>query len=625
MGRRKTHEEFVAEVKELVGDEYTVLGKYLNTKEKILMYHKICGNKYLVSPGKFINGNRCTRCSGYRKKTQKEFEEEVLSLTGNEYKVLGEYINSDTKIKMKHVNCGNEYEVRPYKFLSGQRCPNCAKNRKKNTALFKQEVFNIVGSEYVVIGEYKNNNTKIKMKHDKCGHEWSVIPSSFLNGRRCPKCNGGIKKSHEQFIQEVFELVGEEYSVNGQYLNADAKIEMKHNTCDFTWSIVADAFLRGNRCPKCNGGVKNKDTEYFKQEVFNLVGDEYEVKGEYVNVKTHIKMKHRACEYEYEVTPGRFLRGQRCPNCNGGIAYSHQDFINQVYDNVKNEYSVLGFYTNSQSKVLIKHNTCGYGWKVQPSSFLQGVRCPKCAGNVKKSHEEFVKQVNEMVKGEYSVLGEYKNTNTKIKMRHNVCSYEYETTPSNFLIGNRCPNCFGKIKKTTEQFKREVYDLVGDEYTVLGEYVNNKTKIKIKHNKCASEYDTLPTSFINKGSRCPICAESKGEQRIRHWLEKNNINFIPQHKYSDLFGTGGGLLSYDFYLHDYNLLIEYQGEFHDCANGQGKNYMKSVFPKQKEHDRRKREYAKRHNIELLEIWYWDFDNIEKILEKGLSNLIPQPM
>ena len=34
--------------------------------------------------------------------------------------------------------------------------------------------------------------------------------------------------------------------------------------------------------------------------------------------------------------------------------------------------------------------------------------------------------------------------------------------------------------KDTEYFKREVYDLVGDEYEVLGEYVNTHTKIKLK-------------------------------------------------------------------------------------------------------------------------------------------------
>ena len=32
-------------------------------------------------------------------------------------------------------------------------------------------------------------------------------------------------------------------------------------------------------------------------------------------------------------------------------------------------------------------------------------------------------------------------------------------------------------RKTTEEFKKEVYTLVGNEYSVLGNYINNKTKI----------------------------------------------------------------------------------------------------------------------------------------------------
>jgi hypothetical protein len=42
------------------------------------------------------------------------------------------------------------------------------------------------------------------------------------------------------------------------------------------------------------------------------------------------------------------------------------------------------------------------------------------------------------------------------------------------------------------------------------------------------------------------------------------------------------------------------------------------FEYQQEHDKRKREYAEKHNIKLLEIWYWDFDNIETILKKELN-------
>ena len=46
--------------------------------------------------------------------------------------------------------------------------------------------------------------------------------------------------------------------------------------------------------------------------------------------------------------------------------------------------------------------------------------------------------------------------------------------------------------------------------------------------------------------------------------------------------------------------------------------MELKFARQQEHDRRKREYAKQNNIDLLEIWYWDYDNIEDILSNKLN-------
>ena len=39
MPKRKTQEEFVSEVKELFGDEYIVLGQYINNRTKILVKH----------------------------------------------------------------------------------------------------------------------------------------------------------------------------------------------------------------------------------------------------------------------------------------------------------------------------------------------------------------------------------------------------------------------------------------------------------------------------------------------------------------------------------------------------------------------------------------------------------
>jgi len=118
----------------------------------------------------------------------------------------------------------------------------------------------------------------------------------------------------------------------------------------------------------------------------------------------------------------------------------------------------------------------------------------------------------------------------------------------------------------------------------------------------------------NRG--CPECNQSKGEKECKRIFDLRNIYYIPQKEFKRLVGLGNGNLSYDFYLPQCNLLIEYQGEQHERYI-KGFHKSKKDFLKQQEHDKRKREYAKSNNIRLLEIWYYDFDNIEEILNKYL--------
>ena len=44
----------------------------------------------------------------------------------------------------------------------------------------------------------------------------------------------------------------------------------------------------------------------------------------------------------------------------------------------------------------------------------------------------------------------------------------------------------------------------------------------------------------------------------------------------------------------------------------------SSSQKQQEHDKRKKQYAICNDINLLEIWYWDFEDTERILQKELG-------
>ena len=118
----------------------------------------------------------------------------------------------------------------------------------------------------------------------------------------------------------------------------------------------------------------------------------------------------------------------------------------------------------------------------------------------------------------------------------------------------------------------------------------------------------------NNGNGCPYLMIYKGEKYVHQYLKSNNISFIQQQKFSDLIGTGGGYLSYDFSIPSkkYGLiLIEYNGIQH---------YESSEFfggdeqlKKQKEHDRLKKEYAKKHGYKLIIIKY-TYDSYESISE-----------
>jgi hypothetical protein len=362
---------------------------------------------------------------------------------------------------------------------------------------------------------------------------------------------------------------------------------------------------------KYNLNYRKKSNKQFKYEVNKLVGDEYTVLGEYINSDIKIKIKHNKCGNIYNTKPINFLKGRRCPKCCWNAQKTTNKFKKEVYKLVGDEYTVLGEYINSDIKIKMKHNKCGYLYTIEPTNFLQGTRCAKCAGNAKKTTEEFKKEVYELVGGEYTVLGEYNNCQTEIKIKHNECGHIYKIKPSSFLIGTICPKCRWNGRKTTEEFKKEVYELVGDEYTVLGEYASNKTKIKMRHNKCGHIYKVKPQKFL-QGSRCPICSlASKSELKIFNWLNDKNYNF--KYNYTNHKCEDKRKLRFDFYLD--NLIIEYDGLQHFKKE----DFFRTNLKIRRRRDNIKNQYCKENDIRLIRIPYWQKDNIENILESIFIN------
>lgn len=304
---------------------------------------------------------------------------------------------------------------------------------------------------------------------------------------------------------------------------------------------------------------------------------------------------------------------------------THEEFCELVFNLVGNEYILIDHYNGANNQVLMKHRVCGHEWKIMPSNFTRGRRCPRCS-LIHQTQKGFIEVVRNLTGSEYCVLGKYTKAKEKIKMRHVPCGNEYYVSPNNFQSGNRCPQCNkgnkgNKITKTDSKFKSEVFDLVGDEYSINGIYENAKTFIEIKHNLCGYVYNAMPDKFLS-GRRCPKCKESRGRKAITDFAEKYNIPYSIEKKFSKCRNIHE--LPFDVCL-DNKILIEYDGEghFQPFRFSKDKDKMLQKLKRVQHNDRIKNHYCVNNYIPLIRIPYWELNNVEQILTNvlGYYNLI----
>jgi len=223
---------------------------------------------------------------GKKKKTHEEFVKEVYSLAGDGYTVLGQYINTTTKVLIRHNTCGSEYLVFPRSVFRGSGCMKCFGNIKKTTQQVRGIIQDLVGSEYSLIGEYSGANEKMEFIHNACMKNFFMSYGAFVNhNHRCPNCMKNKTISDTEFTERVLELGNGEYTVLGKFVNTKTKVKVKHviKGCGYEWSVLPDSFLnKQSRCPKCNESkgerriheiLTSKGMPYNEQHVFaGLVG-----------------------------------------------------------------------------------------------------------------------------------------------------------------------------------------------------------------------------------------------------------------------------------------------------------------------------------------------------------------
>lgn len=135
---------------------------------------------------------------------------------------------------------------------------------------------------------------------------------------------------------------------------------------------------------------------------------------------------------------------------------------------------------------------------------------------------------------------------------------------------------------------------------------------------CGNECEIIGTHLTSgKTSSCGCVKSSIGEINIIKILSENNLIFQKEYTFKDLKSNKNHLLRYDFYLPNYNRLIEFDGEQH--YRNTGWNDCKEI----QQNDNIKNNYAISHGIDLVRIPYWERDNITLEMILGDKYLVKE--
>jgi hypothetical protein len=345
--------------------------------------------------------------------------------------------------------------------------------------------------------------------------------------------------------------------------------------------------------------IKYKFIEEFKK----FHGNKYDYsKVNYINARTKITIicpEHG----EFEQLPYNHKRGNGCPKC----LYNKKNNKTVIKEFIerhgnKYDYSKVNYMGTDEKVIIICPNHGEF--EQTPHNHKLGQNCPKCNGKNLKT-DDIIKEFEKIHgdKYDYSKVN-YINSSTKINI---ICPEhgEFKQTPNNHKMGQGCAKCNGNFLKDIKTLLTEFKTVHDDKYDYSNViYKNAHTKINIicpEH----GEFKQTPNNH-RLGNGCPVCNESKGERAIRSWLDKNNIVYIPQHKFDDCKNVLA--LPFDFYLPKLNTCIEYNGIQHYKVV----EYFGGVegLKQRKINDKIKMEYCNNNNIPFLIIKYND-----NILEK----------
>lgn len=351
--------------------------------------------------------------------------------------------------------------------------------------------------------------------------------------------------------------------------------------------------------------TKKKTQEYvcekFKEKDFILLDN-------YINSKTKMLCIDKF-GYKYnlslgDITDKRYKKSEKVSRYNKNSNYNINLFLKL---NNSNSY-LLNDYIDEKSDLLLKCE-CGekYITNWNHISNLNNLKCKKCAEKQRHINKKLkVNEINKIFKNSKYKLIEYDNA-------HNITVEDEEGYMYNTSIYNINKNLYKfhkNNKYTIDNIKLYIKknniltNILFDE--IKQEHINVRNYyFACSCSECERKYYATLYQIINENRhRCERCSkkESSLEFEVRKYLEEKNIKYIQQKTFIGC--KMKRLLPFDFYLTDYNCVIEVNGRQHYYEVKKFNRTLKE----QKQYDDFKRKYCFENDIIYIEIPYYNIKN-----------------
>lgn len=247
-----------------------------------------------------------------------------------------------------------------------------------------------------------------------------------------------------------------------------------------------------------------------------------------------------------------------------------------------NEFEILQEPLSGQDLVNVLHKKCGNILKIRLNNHIKRY-CVYCSGKKNKTKEQYQVLSNSIHNSEFEIIGEPLSVKDKVLILHKKCNTIINMTMNNHINQkNACKKCSKNSLKSNEYWIDKCEEIWGDEFEII-DYIDNVwKKVRIKHKLCGSILIKDMNNLIHNKRGCSICTrKSYGEFYIKEFLDKNNIRYINQKSFDGLINPKTDRkLRVDFYLPDYELVLEIDGVQHYKPIehwGGEKSYVEQVY------------------------------------------------